>query len=279
MKKTLFVCIALVCAVAVSAADVLVKNGERVAFLGDSITALGSRGPGYVNLVVLGLKVNGINIVKIPAGVSGYKSDQMLAKVDRLALSKKPQWLLISCGVNDVYHQLRKKGVELPEYKQNITAIVKKAQASGVKVALLTATMLQEDSGNDLNAKLALYNEFLREFARENNLLLFDVNKAMQEKIASVRSKNPIKGNILTVDGIHMNTLGNMVMAETVLRGMGLDDTQISKAYVTWRRLRAPISDSIVLSVDEYQKLADKAFATGKGVPEFVAELIKNEIR
>lgn len=279
MKKTLFVCIALVCAVAVSAADVLVKNGERVAFLGDSITALGSRGTGYVNLVVLGLKVNGINIVKIPAGVSGYKSDQMLARVDRLALNKKPQWLLISCGVNDVAHGRRNKGVSLPEYKKNIAAIVEKARGEGVKVALMTATVIQEDAGNDQNVKLAQYNEFLREFARENNLPLFDVNKAMLEKIAAVQSQNPVKGYVLTVDGIHMNTLGNIVMAETVLRGMGLDDEQLAKAQKMWLKLRAPMTDNIMLSVAEYQKLADKAFAAGKGVPEFVAGLIKNEIR
>ena len=101
----------------------------------------------------------------------------------------------------------------------------------------------------------------------------------MQDKISAIQNKTPVKGYVLTVDGIHMNTLGNIMMAETILRGLGLDDAQISKAHEAWTKMRAPISESIVLSVAEYQKLADKAFAAGKSIPVFVNELIKKEIR
>ena len=49
----------------------------------------------------------------MPAGISGHKSDQMLARLDKDVLSKKPQWMTLSCGVNDVWHGPR--GVPLDE--------------------------------------------------------------------------------------------------------------------------------------------------------------------
>src|SRR5258708_7408263 len=51
-------------------AEIAVKNGEKIAFLGDSITAGGWANPaGYVNLVIAGLAANGVNATPIPAGV------------------------------------------------------------------------------------------------------------------------------------------------------------------------------------------------------------------
>src|SRR5208283_3105429 len=96
----------LLCAFAQTAtAEILVKTSEKVAFLGDSITAQGWGDPaGYIRLVVAGLAANGVEVVPVPAGVGGHKSNDMLARLDNDVLSKKPQWMTLSCGVNDVWH-------------------------------------------------------------------------------------------------------------------------------------------------------------------------------
>ena len=254
-----------------------VNAGDRIAFLGDSITKGGNRDGGYINLVMDGLRVNGIAADKIPAGVSGNKSNQMLARLDRDVLSKKPQIMLLSCGVNDVWHGAR--GVELPEYKQNITAIVEKAQAAGVKVVILTATMIREDAGNDLNKKLVAYNEFLRELAKEKKCLLVDLNAAMQREIADFKAANPgVKGNILTVDGVHMNPKGNMMMAKNILRGFGLSDAQIAVAEKEWMKTAVQLSDRITLTIDEYCRLTRKAAENGQTFAEYATELLKNSL-
>ena len=68
--------------VPIARADIQVKDGDRVAFLGDSITAQGAKAPlGYVRLVESGLAANGVAITVIPAGISGHKSNQMLARL------------------------------------------------------------------------------------------------------------------------------------------------------------------------------------------------------
>jgi len=71
---------------------IAVKSGDKIAFLGDSITAAGWENPaGYVRLVMAGLAANGIIAEAVPTGVNGHKSDQMLARLETDVLGKKPQ--------------------------------------------------------------------------------------------------------------------------------------------------------------------------------------------
>src|SRR5579864_5497936 len=163
-----------------SAGDLPVKDGEKIAFLGDSITQGGMGPTGYVTLVIQGLKANGVHATAIGAGVSGHKSNDMLARLQRDVIDKKPEWMTLSCGVNDVWHGA--KGVPLDQYKQNITQIVEKAQAAGIKVLILT-TMITENPEEPNNQKLAAYNDFLRELAKEKKCLLADLNGAMQKDL------------------------------------------------------------------------------------------------
>ena len=98
----------------VANAEIAVKSGDKIAFLGDSITAGGWGSPtGYVRLVISGLDANGVKVEPLPAGIGGHKSNDMLGRLDRDVLSKKPQWMTLSCGVNDVWHG--KNGVALDD--------------------------------------------------------------------------------------------------------------------------------------------------------------------
>ena len=221
-----------ICALSLTTAfaEISIKSGEKLAFLGDSITQQGKGRPGgYVNLVSHALATNDVKIDVIGAGISGHKSNQMLARLENDVLSKKPQWMTLSCGVNDVWHGAN--GVTLEDYKKNITSIVEKAQAANVKVILLTSTMIGEDQANPNNQKLIPYNEFLRTLAKEKNCLLADLNADMQ---AAVKKANTPGKNALTGDGVHMAFPGDMMMAIGILKALGLDDKQLAKAQDAW---------------------------------------------
>lgn len=60
----------------------------------------------------------------------------------------------------------------------------------------------------------------------------------MQAAIAKVGPEK--KGNLLTGDGVHMNTAGNKMMATGVLRAFGLNAEQIAKAEQAWSAPPAP---------------------------------------
>ena len=233
-------------------------------------------GVGGVGAVMSALESNGIKAVKIPAGISGHKSNQMLARLERDVIRKKPQIMTLSCGVNDVWHG--KRGVPLDQYKKNITAIVDKAQAAGIKVYILTATMISENPQSDNNKKLVAYNEFLRELAKKKNCKLVDLNADMQRQITSIREKYPRqKGNLLTVDGVHMNPLGNIMMAKGILRAFGLTDAQIAKAEPLWEK--KTFQQGFWLSVKEYKALAEKAFQANMSVSDYLKDLVRKTIQ
>ncbi len=259
------------------AGDIAVKDGQKIAFLGDSITAAGRRPMGYCQLVLLALKDQGINATGVFAGISGHKSNQMLDRLERDVLKHKPDWMTLSCGVNDVWHG--KRGVALEPYKKNITEIVTKAQAAGVKVMILTSTMIREDQSNDLNQKLAPYNAFLKELAKEKGCLFADLNNDMQEALKKFPA-DAKKGKQLTSDGVHMNTLGNFMMAKGVAKAFGLSDSQLEASEKKWymvpnaTELRMP---SVRLSLAEMEKLKAAAAKQGKNIHQIFSEVIEQK--
>ncbi|MEI9893075.1 MAG: GDSL-type esterase/lipase family protein [Chthoniobacter sp.] len=280
--RRLFVAFAsLLCALAqMASAEILVKPGEKVAFLGDSITAQGWGNPaGYVKLVVAAFEANGINITPVPAGIGGHKSNDMLARLDKDVLSKKPQWMTLSCGVNDVWHG--NKGVPLNDaqasaqtyekrspnepdkgtYEKNITQIVEQAEAAGVKVVILTATVIREDLGNNENKLLVPYNDFLRKLAKDKHLPLADLNAMVQEQ---VKAANQPGKNVFTVDGVHMNSEGNKIMATGVLQAFGFDAGQIKKAEAAWTPMIAQAADEAKRVAEAKAKAAAEKAAAAK---------------
>lgn len=251
-----------------------VQSGDTIAFMGDSITEGGWGSPaGYVRLVMSALESNGIKAKAIPAGISGHKSNDMLKRLRRDVLDKKPTWVTLSCGVNDVWHGAN--GVPLPQYKTNITAIIDQAQAAGIKVVMLTATVIGEDVANPNNQKLAPYNEFLRALAKEKSCLLADANADMQAALAAVDPAVRKQGNQFTSDGVHMNPQGNMLMATSVLRAFGLTSDQMLKAREVWLNIPngASLSGKQAISLKQYEKL--KALADRRKVS--VSQLIDAE--
>lgn len=239
-----------------TSAEIAVQSGDKIAFLGDSITAGGWGNPaGYVRLVIAGLEANGVHAEPVPAGIGGHKSDQMLARLDKDVLSKKPQWMTLSCGVNDVWHGPR--GVPLDDamaksgtydenvaargtYQKNITAIINQAMSAGVKPVMLTATVIHENLNSKENGLLAPYNDFLRKLAKEKNVPMADLFAMFAERIKKEDKPN-IK--VLTSDGVHMNGEGNKLMAIGVLKAFGLNAAELTKAKASWPALEGAAAE------------------------------------
>jgi hypothetical protein len=184
--------------------------------------------------------------------------------------------MTLSCGVNDVWHGAR--GVPLDQYKKNITEIVDKAQAAGIKVVILTATMIREDAGNSENGKLAAYNDFLRELAKEKKCLLADLNAEMHKALDEGEKAGKKRGTMLTTDGVHMNTAGNMMMALGVLKGFGLDEAQIAKAKEAWGDLPTPVTLKANLTYRQLEALEKVAKAQGKSVEAILQGAVDKQL-
>ncbi len=203
---------------------------HKIVCLGDSITQGGEAPGGYVWLVRKYLSTLYPGVEVINSGISGHKSNDMLARFDRDVLAYHPDMVTISVGVNDVWHGFYEghplgdgpQGVSLKDYRQNVEAMVAKAKAANVRVVVLSTTVIHEDLGNRENAKLVGYNAALRDIAHENGALFIDLQRPFHSLIKTYRATTGARDNLLTVDGVHMNPAGNRVMANAILNGLGV---------------------------------------------------------
>ena len=268
MKKLLTLAGACLLA-GVASAGLTVKDGDKVAFMGDSITQFGNDPGGYVQLVMKGFEVLGVDVKKLAAGTSGNKSNDMLKRLDRSVLKAKPQFMTLSCGVNDVWHGAR--GVELEDYKKNISEILDKCAASNVTVIVLTATVIGEDHPErPMNAKLVGYNEFLRETAKARGLALADVAADLQEAMKEFEPKHGVFH--YTRDGVHMAWDGNRLMARGVLKAFGATADDIVRIEAAWRTMPGTSQVSTFLSRADYERYQQEAKTRGVKVSDVIAE-------
>lgn len=216
---------------------ILIEDGDRLAFLGNSITAGGASYGGYCRMVVHGLKSRDIRVEPILAGVPGNTSADMLERLATAVLDHEPNWVVLAAGVNDVWHGdptvkigvFQPKpgmGVKLPEYKQNVTAIVDRCTKAGARVMLTTITPIREEPDFKLNATAREYNTFLRELAKERGLPIADLHGAMFSEIAG--------GRRLTSDGVHPLPAGHRVMARGLLETMGFSAAEATALEREW---------------------------------------------
>jgi lysophospholipase L1-like esterase len=201
---------------------ILIHEGEKIGFMGDSITALGNSPKGYVQLVIAGLAAEGVCATAIPAGHSGDTSGNMVYRTNPDVLHHGADWMTISCGVNDVAAPDDGSGRDLEGFKANVATMLAKAQGWQVRVVLLTATPRGEDLHNAYNQRLAGYNQFLRRLAAEKKLPLADVNAAFVAVLNSPAPAGVVAGRRLLADGLHPNDAGQFLMATTVLEALGV---------------------------------------------------------
>ena len=252
-------------------AGVSVQAGQKVAFLGDSNTAFGWEYPtGYVHLISQALAIQGRQIEVIPDGVKGDTSKSILGRLDADVMSKKPDWVILSCGLDDVWYGAN--GVPLDQYKQNISSIIDKITANGIKVVILTSTMIGEDPTGSNNQTLETYNDFLRSLAKDKKLPIADLYADMANEVTKIHADNPNSaGNVLTIDGVHMNGLGSEMMASGVLKALGCSDGDLAQAEIAWDELPdAMVLSPVKLTVHQYEQMQALAAQRGCSVDKLV---------
>jgi lysophospholipase L1-like esterase len=221
----------------VPAKGILVKSGDSIAFLGDSITRLGAQELGFINLVIKGLEVAGVpDVGKVPAGWDGQHSGDMLGRVDKLIAQPNVKILTVSCGVNDVWGYDWGRGVRLRDYRRNVRGIYDKAAASNVLVVAMTPTLIQEDPRFEKNLILAPYVDFIRAEAALRKLPLADCNAAEMEALSAFPPDGTQRH--FTYDGVHPVWEGNKLIARTLLGALGVPGARLPEIEKAWELMK-----------------------------------------
>lgn len=195
-------------------ADCLLEYGQKIVFLGDSITQAGD---GYVRAVqsIIGALIPDMKLEYTNAGVGGNKVTDMLERIGEDVIARDPDWITVSVGVNDVWHG--HAGVPINEFRRKYDELIKLLSKQTVgKLALFTTTVIGEELDSEANGRLVEYNEHIRAVAAKRKHLLVDMNEAFHAAITRWRCIGTDLG--FTTDGVHTNPTGAYLMAHTLAK-------------------------------------------------------------
>ncbi|MEI6535377.1 MAG: SGNH/GDSL hydrolase family protein [Verrucomicrobiaceae bacterium] len=223
-------------AMAATRAPVL-KKGDRIVFLGDSITEAGAGGPdGYINVIKAAIEARhkDLGVEIIGAGVSGNKVADLQGRLQGAVLDKKPSIVFIYIGINDVWHWNKNPqgvmvgGTTKEAFEAGLKDIIDKINGVGARVILCTPSVIGEkhDGSNERDKMLDEYSDISRKVAGETKCQMVDLRKAFVNFLKANNKENKPTG-ILTADSVHLSASGNRLVAEEMLKSLGVNLTPI----------------------------------------------------
>ena len=226
LSKLFATVLALISPVKEAPNALLLKQGESIVAMGDSITQAG----GYLRNTdkALAQLYPDLKTPKIiNKGISGQKAEDLITRFDNDVIKNKPAVVTICIGINDVWRRLGKPHDDnvLKAYRENVTKMVEKAQEAGIKVILLAPTVIEEKADSEGNKRLALYVAAMKDIAAEKKCGFVDLHGMFLE---AIQKKPADKPKWLTSDNVHMAPMGNALMSVGMLRGLGVTDAKIS---------------------------------------------------
>lgn len=203
------------------------KEGDTIVTIGDSITQDASSPTGYDTDLdkFFAAAYPQLKIPKvINVGISGQKAEDLVPRFQHDVVEKKPAFVTICIGINDVWHRLGQPHDPkiLEAYSANVAKMVDMAQAANIKVILLTPPLIQEDPETEGNKRLAMYVEAEKKIAADKHCTVVDLHQMFLDALAKKPADQ--KDKWLTRDGVHMQPRGDVVFVIAILRGLGVPD-------------------------------------------------------
>lgn len=197
---------------------------KHILFFGDSITQAGVSSSGYITVLGQMLTNKGIdkNYQLTGAGIGGNKVYDLYLRMEEDVLAKNPNTVVIWVGVNDVWHKKSHgTGTDADKFERFYDAIIRKLKARNIEVLICTPAAIGEknDFSNELDGDLNKYSNIIRSIAAKNQCQLIDLRKLFLDYNLQNNPKNTDKG-ILTSDGVHLNDLGNKLVAEEMAKAL-----------------------------------------------------------
>ncbi|MEC9148400.1 MAG: SGNH/GDSL hydrolase family protein [Planctomycetota bacterium] len=230
----------------------LLKEGDRLAICGDSITEQKM----YSRLMETYLTacVPDLKVTVRQYGWSGEKTDGFLRRMDRDCLTFQPTIATLAYGMNDS----RYRPFDITNgrwYRDHYTAIVRRFKEHGTRVVVGSpgcagkiATWVQSRSGTleQHNLHLCALRDIAIEVADAEEVGFADIFWPMyQAQVLAPQRFNVTPESLYEVagrDGIHPGWAGQVIMAWSMLRSLGLDG-ELGTLEIDLTRNMAKVTD------------------------------------
>lgn len=207
--------------------DFRLQSGDKMLFIGDSITDAGRRneasapfGTGYVKMLVdlTTAKYPERRIDFVNRGIGGNTVLDLQRRWQTDVIDEEPTWLSVMIGINDV-HRCYRQAEEEPDpdtYARVYEELLADAAESvGPKMVLIEPFYLCSDPAHDISKMLVPYLDTVHRLAGKFDALLVPVHQAFQGALA-VR-----EDSLWSNDNVHPFPEGHAFIALEWLKAMG----------------------------------------------------------
>jgi acyl-CoA thioesterase I len=198
---------------------IVLKPGNAVEFIGDSITDCGRRddavlglGEGFVRIIHDALRPRGVRVIN--RGIGGDRTGDLVARWRPDCLDLRPDVLTIMVGINDTWYRFDSDDPTPAEvfeknYRHLITTAMNELDAQIVLIEpwLLPVDPDQQAWREDLDPKVDVVGRLAAEFG----LTLLPLGAILRGEAASRTN------SALAADGVHPTPLGHQVIAQAWL--------------------------------------------------------------
>ena len=241
----------LVLGLSLGAQNVESLAGKRTVFLGDSITQAG----GYVTFTAyyleklypqksfdiygLGLSSETVSGLSEPNHANGaFPRPCLFERLGRLLDRVKPEVVFACYGMNDgIYQPL--DPARFAAFKHGITNLIAQGKAAGVKQVFLITPPIYDAS---LKAGEFNYDSVLTEYAAWE-MTLSGPGVQVMDLHTPMRKARDARTEIFSADHVHPGDEGHLLMATTILAGLGVQVPDETLAAVKADPLYKLVSD------------------------------------
>ena len=170
------------------------KEKENIVFLGDSITEIYPINKIYGDLPI------------IKSGVSGYKTEDILKRMDSMVYRYNPTKVILLIGTNDISKNISEEN--LNKTQKNIEKIINgiKKNRKNAKIYIesiypVNRNMKLEMVSERTNEAIKQLNKKIKNYCKEENITYINMHDELLDSDGNFDSE-------LTYDGLHPSSLG-----------------------------------------------------------------------
>jgi lysophospholipase L1-like esterase len=214
--------------------SILLRRGQKVLFIGDSITDCGRRlehrplGAGYVRMAIdlIEARYPGREMVWINRGIGGNTVRNLTERWTDDCVRHQPDWISIMIGINDLNQWVTGGDGSVPpdEYEVLYNGIISRAcDETNARLILVLPFYMSTISPGDetehhrgrMAAGLITYSRVVERLARRYGAILVRPQKAFDLQF---QTRDP---NEFCDEPVHPNASGHLLIAHTWLTAVG----------------------------------------------------------
>ena len=198
-----------------------------VLFLGDRQTTSGGRTGGWCHLLMDAFN-SGREMVTFES-FAKYRGE-VTAKIlvdgvgDKI---KGRRYAIFQAPLDDV-----RLATPINDYRKQLARFIELTRENDVHPVLVTIPIQDNDPGSEQSKSARPYNEAIREVAKEMDVPLADIARAM-----AYQYEMQVPDRRLTFDGQRLNRAGSVLMAQVLVRAVGRDDLLTPQVFLVLPRV------------------------------------------